>query len=146
MVKTSNTKFSAASVAKRSVVLSRTVEKNFALKAEISRLKHHVSVLSKRLHKTTREKEILESILYQFGEEEKGQPSGDVVAEEMEITDATEEVADNREEVRPACEEVAKDKSVAEMDDVAEPGMEVACGYNRYAWDLEPYDQKETRP
>ena len=72
MVKTSNTKFSAASVAKESVVLSRTVEKNFALEAEISRVRHHVSVLSKRLHRTTREKEILKSILHQFGEKAKG--------------------------------------------------------------------------
>ena len=152
MVKTSNTKFSAASVAKGSVVLSRTVEKNFALEAEVSRLRHHISVLSKRLHKTTREKEILESILHQFGKKPKGEPSGDVVAEEVEITDATEEVADNREEVRPACEEVAEDKSVARMDNgadedepqVAEPGMEVASGYNRYAQDIELYDQKES--
>ena len=64
MVKTNNTKFSAASVAKGSVVLSRTVEKNFALEAEVSRLRHHISILSQRLHTTTREKEILESILH----------------------------------------------------------------------------------
>ena len=44
MVKTNNTKFSAASVAKGSVVLSKAIEKNFALEAEISRLRHHVSV------------------------------------------------------------------------------------------------------
>ena len=152
MVKTNNTKFSAASIAKGSVVLSRTVEKNFALEAEVSRLRHHVSILSKRLHTTTREKEILESILRQFGEKAKGEPSGDVVAEEVEITDTTEEVADDQEEVRPTCEEVAEEKSVAEMDDeanedepqVAVPGMEVACGYNRYAQDLVPYDQKES--
>ena len=152
MVKTNNTKFSAASVAKGSVVLSRTVEKNFALEAEISRLRHHVSILSKRLHTTTREKEILESILRQFGEKAKGEPSGDVVAEEVEITDATEEVADNREEVRPACEEVAEDDGVAKTDNeadevepqVAEPGMEVASDVNRYAMDLVPYDQKES--
>ena len=152
MIKTSNTKFSAASVAKGSVVLSRTVEKNFALEAEISRLRHHVSILSKRLHTTTREKEILESILRQFGEKAKGEPLGDVVAEEVEITDATEEVADDREEVRPACEEVAEEKSVAKVDDkadedepqVAVPGMEVACGYNRYAQDLVPYDREES--
>ena len=49
MVKTSATKFSAASVAKGSVVLSKVIEKNFALEAEVSRLRHHVSVLSKRL-------------------------------------------------------------------------------------------------
>ena len=152
MVKTNDTGFSAASVAKGSVVLSRTIEKNFGLEAEVSRLRHHVSVLSKRLHTTTRGKEILESILRQFGEKAKGEPSGDVVAEEVEITDATEEVADDREEVRPTCEEVAGEKSVAEMDDeanenepqVAVPGMEVACGYNKYAQDLVPYDQKES--
>ena len=74
------------------------------------------------------------------------------MAEEVEIMDATEKVADNQEEVRLACEEVAEEKSVAEMDDeadenrpqVAVPGMEVACGYNRYAQDLVPYDQKES--
>ena len=152
MVKTSNTKFSAASVAKGSVILSQTVEKNFALEVEVSRLRHHVSILSKKLHKTRRENEILESIIHQFGEKARGEPSRYVVAEEMEITDATEEVADNRENVRPACEEVAEEKSVAEMDDeadedepqVAVPGMEVARGYNRYAQDLVPYDQKES--
>ena len=58
MVKTNNTKFSATSVAKGSVVLPKAIEKNFALEAEVSRLRHHVSVLSKRLHTTTREKEI----------------------------------------------------------------------------------------
>ena len=68
MVKTNNTKFSTASVAKGSLVLSKTIEKTFALEKEVSRLRHHVSVLSKRLHTTTREKEILESILRQFGE------------------------------------------------------------------------------
>ena len=139
MVKTSNTKFSAASVAKGSVVLSKVIEKTFALKAEVSRLRHHVSVLSKRLHTTTQEKEILESILRHFREENKREPSGDEMAEEVEITDATEEMADDREKVRPACEEVAEDMSVAKVDDeadevepqVAEPVMEVACGYNR---------------
>ena len=152
MVKTNNTKFSAASVAKGSVVLSRTVEKNFALEAEVSRLRHHISILSKRLHKTTREKEILESILHQFGEKARGKSSGDEVAEEVGIKDATEEVADNREEVRPACEKVAEEEGVAMMDDeadevepqVAEPRMEVASDVNRYAMDLVPYDQKES--
>jgi len=47
MVKTGTIKLSAASVAKVSVVLSKAVEKNFALEAEISRLRHHISVLSK---------------------------------------------------------------------------------------------------
>ena len=152
MVKTNNTKFSTASVAKGSLVLSRTVEKNFALEAENSRLQHHVSVLTKRLHTTTCAKEILESILHQFREKEKRKSSGDEVAEEVEKTDPTDKVAENWEEVRPAYEEVAEDMSVAKEDDeadgdephVAVPGMEVACGYNRYVQDLEPYDQKES--
>ena len=152
MVKTHTIKFSAASVARGSVVLSKSMEKNFALEAEVSRLRHHVSVLSKRLHAVTREKEIIMSIISTIRDQEEREPSGDVVAEEVEIREATEEVAEIREEIRPTCEEVAKGKSVAEVDDeadedeshVAEPGMEVAEGYNRYAQDLEIYDQKDS--
>jgi len=159
MVKANNTKFSAASVAKGSVVLSRAVEKNFALEAEISRLRHHVSVLSKRLHVVTLERRIFEDIVNQTqcqncpGERE---PSGDVVAEEVEKMDATEEVADDRREVRPACEEVAEE--VAEYQpqtfwvvgrgmvepQVAEPVMEVDERYKRFALDLVPHDQEES--
>ena len=62
MVKTNNTKFSAASVAKGSVVLSKAVEKSFAIEAEISRLRHHFSVVSKRLHLATVERRILEHV------------------------------------------------------------------------------------
>ena len=73
------------------------------------------------------------------------------MAEEVEIKDATKEVAENQEEVRPTCEEVAEEKRVVEMDDeadkdephVAELGMEVASGYNRYAQDMVSYEQKE---
>ena len=50
MAKRSGSSFSAASVAQTGVVLSKSVEKVFALKAEVSRLRHHVSVLSRRLH------------------------------------------------------------------------------------------------
>jgi len=161
MVKTSNTKFSAASVAKGSVVLSRAVEKNFALEAEISRLRHHVSVLSKRLHSATVERRIIEDIARHKqcpNCSEKGEPSGDVVAEEVEKMDPTEEVADNREDVRPACEEVAEEmmedephQTVAVIigldkvePQVAEPGMEVDRRYNRFALDLVPHDQEES--
>jgi len=95
MVKTNKTKFSAASVAKGSVVLSPAVEKNFALEAEVSRLRHHVSVRSKRLHVVTLERIIFEDIVNQrqcpnCSREEE--PSGDVVAEQVEKIDATEEV------------------------------------------------------
>jgi len=161
MVKTNNTKFSTTSVAKGSVVLSRAVEKNFALEAEISRLRHHVSALSKRLHVVTLERRIFEDIVNQRqcpncpGE---GEPSGDVVAEGVEKMDATEEVADDRREVRPACEEVAEEfmedepqqvvavfRGLGKVEpQVAEPVMEVDERYNRFALDLVPHDQEES--
>ena len=117
MVKTKNTKFSSASVAKWSVVLSRTVDKNFALEAEVSRLRHHESILWKRLHRTTREKEIVKSIIRQIGGRARKEPLRDVVAEGVEITDATEEVADKREEVKSAGEEVAEDEGMCHESD-----------------------------
>ena len=60
MVKHTSVKFSAASVAKGSVVVSKAVEKNFTLESEISRVRHHVSVLSRRLHTATLERNYLE--------------------------------------------------------------------------------------
>ena len=94
-------------------MLSKAVEKNFALAAEISGLQHHVSVVSKRLHSVTVERRIIEHIV-RHGQcpncSEKEELSGDVVAEGVEEIAATEEVADSREEVRPACEEVAKEE------------------------------------
>src|SRR5207237_185869 len=45
----------AASSLRSSAVLSRAVEKNFALEAEVSRLRHHVSILSQRLHRNEKE-------------------------------------------------------------------------------------------
>ena len=50
---------SAASVTRSSVVLSWSVEKTFALEAEVSRLRHQVSVLSRRLHQSALESESL---------------------------------------------------------------------------------------
>src|SRR5207237_4597534 len=46
---------SAASSLRSSVVLSRAVVKNFAHEAEVSRLRHHVSILSRRLHCAAKE-------------------------------------------------------------------------------------------
>lgn len=77
MVKRGSFTFSAASVAKGSMVLSRTVEKNFALEAEISRLRHHVSVLSRRLHLADKELARLRSADKQPS---PGDVSGDDVA------------------------------------------------------------------
>jgi len=67
-------------------------------------------------------------------------------------------VADDREEVRPACEEVAEElmenkphQTVAVFigagrvePQVAEPGMELDKRYNRFALDLGPRDQEES--
>ena len=89
MVKQSSVKFSAATVAKGSVVVSKAVEKNFALESEISRLQHHVSVLSKRLHTVTLERNYFESLSLELQArevtEEESESSGDVVAEEVEV-------------------------------------------------------------
>ena len=72
----------------------------------------------------------------------------------MELPDATEEVADNRMEVGPACEEVADGRGVVTpaggpavvvdvtQPQVAERGMEVADGHNRYRLDLVRFEQK----
>jgi len=59
MVKRGSSNFSATSVGKGSVVLSRVIEKNFALEAEVSQLQHHVSILSRRLHFVTIERDRL---------------------------------------------------------------------------------------
>ena len=59
MVKRGSNTPSAASVMRSSVALSRSVEKTFAHKAEVSRLRHHVSVLSRRLHQSALESESL---------------------------------------------------------------------------------------
>ena len=71
------------------MVLSKAVEKNFALESEISRLQHHVSVLSKRLHTVMLERNYFESLSLELQAREvtgEGrEPSGDVVAEEVEV-------------------------------------------------------------
>src|SRR5437899_10405693 len=46
---------SAASSLRSSAVLSRAVEKDVALEAEVSCLRHHVSILSRRLHRNEKE-------------------------------------------------------------------------------------------
>ena len=59
MVKRDSSTFSAAAVARSGLALARTVEKTLALEAEVSRLRHHISVLSRRLHSSTLESESL---------------------------------------------------------------------------------------
>ena len=59
MVKRGFSTFSAAAVTRLGLALGRTVEKTLALEAEVSRLRHHISVLSRRLHLSTLESESL---------------------------------------------------------------------------------------
>jgi len=161
MVKRNNTNYSAGSVAKGSVVLSKAIEKSFAIEAQTSRLRHHVWVLSERLQLVTLKRRILEDLV-RHGQcpncSEKGEPLGDVVAEEGEEMYATKVVTDSWEEVRPAYEEVAE--KVGEDDlqgvmawfvgkgrvepQVVEPVVEVDGRYNRFALDLVPDDQEES--
>jgi len=59
MVKRGSSTFSAAAVARSGLALGRTVEKALALEAEVSRLRHHIPVLSRRLHLSALESESL---------------------------------------------------------------------------------------
>jgi len=143
MVRRGSSSFSASSVAKGSIVLSKAIEKQFALEAEVSRLRHHVSVLSRRLHSTTLEKQVLEDIVASTmsGEE---QPLDD---EEVADDEAAPSVAG--EELECATESVAGEGGVSATDDVAGeeeddrmPVMAEDC--NRFAIDL--VEMEETQP
>jgi len=59
MVKRGSSTFFAAAVARSGLALGRTVQKTLALEAEVSRLRHHISVLSRPLHLSTLESESL---------------------------------------------------------------------------------------
>ena len=59
MVKRGSSTFSAAAVARSGLAHGRTVEKTLALEAEVSHLRHHISVLSCRLHLSALESESL---------------------------------------------------------------------------------------
>ena len=95
-------------------MLSKSIEKNFALESEISRLRHYVSVLSKRLHTVTLERKYFESLSLELQAREVtegvSEPSGDGVAEE-------DEVAVFRREVAPTVAEAVS--GVAVVPDVA---------------------------
>jgi len=156
MVKRGSSTFSAASVAKGLVVLSRAVEKNFALEAEISRLRHHVLVLSRRLHLVTLERDGLQDMVVptiEFDEEWGRAPLGGEevaeaeveseaalsVAEEMEEDEAAPSVAgEEEEEAELAVADEAggwEENTVGEMEDV-ECVPEMAEDYNRFREDL----------
>ena len=97
MVKQSSSSFSAASVARTGVTLSKAVEKSLALEAEVSRLRHHVSVLSKRLHSVTSERNDFEWLFLELTARTvattTGGPSGDEGVEEVEVAGVRVDVA-----------------------------------------------------
>ena len=167
MVKRGSSSFSASSVAKGSIVLSKAIEKQFALEAEISRLRHHVSVLSKRLHSVTLEKQVLENIVESTMSGEKEPLSEEEVADEEaapgvageELESATGVVAGEElvsatgdvacEELVDATESVAGEEMMSATDDVAgeeedDKVPEMAEDYNRFAMDL--VEEKEPEP
>ena len=59
MVKRGSSTFSAAAVGRSGLALGQTVENTLALEAEVSHLRHHISVLSHRLHLSALESESL---------------------------------------------------------------------------------------
>ena len=59
IIKRGSCTFSAAAVARSGLALGQTLEKTLALEAEVSRLGHHVSILSRRLHLSSLESESL---------------------------------------------------------------------------------------
>jgi len=61
MVKRGSTTFSATKVAKAGLVASAVLQKIMDLEKEVSRLRHHVSVLSKRNHVLQKEVDISKS-------------------------------------------------------------------------------------
>jgi len=94
MVKRGSSTFSATMVARSGLALGRTVEKALALKAEVSRLRHHISVLSRRLHlwaleseSVRRELDALRSVapLSREGDGAEAFPLGEEVADEVAV-------------------------------------------------------------
>jgi len=121
MVKQGSSTFSATSVAKGSVVLSRAIEKNFALEAEISRLRHHVSVLSRWLHLVTVERDGLQDMVVgtmEFEEEWGRTPLGGDEVARMEL--------DGEAEPSVAGEEEEESHDVAMEEEVKEAAPSVA--------------------
>jgi len=102
MVKRGSSTFSAAAVMRSGLALGRTVEKTLALEAEVSRLRNHISVLSRRLHLSALESESLRRELDAL----------------RSVTPLSRE-GDGAEASSPLCEEVADEVAVLAL--VAEP-------------------------
>jgi len=114
--------FTASCVAKGSIVLSKAIEKEFALEADISQLRHHISVLSKRLHSVTVEKQILADIVDSTMSGEKQALDEEEVAEKEDAPSLAGEELEEATEVVAVKEEVRATESVAgeDMVDVTE--------------------------
>jgi len=171
MVKRGSSTFSAASVAKGSVILSRAIEKNFALEAEVSRLRHHVSVLSRRLHSVTMERDGLRDMVIPAMEIEEwgGEPQGSEEVADVDSDDGAApvvagmsdddgereatSVADKgvRDATSVAEEEVREATAVADVGEreatlVADEDVPVvARGFHRFTMDLRDDDEWERR-
>ena len=110
MVKRSSSAFSAAAVARSGLALGRTVEKTLALEAEVSRLRHHISVLSRRLHFSSLESESRRRELDALRSVAPLSREGDGA----EASPLREEVADEVAVLAPVADEVAVLAPVAE--------------------------------
>jgi len=128
MVKRGSSTFSAASVAKGSVVLSCTNEKNIALKAEVSRLRHHILVLSRRLYFVTLERDGLQDMVVptmefeEFEMWECSPPAEEEVAGEEARDEAAPSVAESK-CTSVAMVERSEDEASKEVEDVAIPSV-----------------------
>jgi len=171
MVKRGSSTFSAASVAKGSVILSRAIEKNFALEAEVSRLRHHVSVLSRRLHSITMERDGLRDMVIptmeveEWGEEPQGSEevadddsddrAAPVVAgmsdddggreatsvADVDIRDATSVVEEVIREATPVADVGGREATLVADEDVPV----VARGFQRFTMDRMDDEEWERR-
>jgi len=94
MVKRGTTTFSATKVAKAGLVASAALQKIMDLEKEVSKLRHHVSVLSKRNHLLQKEaekgkKEVEEAISEVASPEKVEEPEPRMVAEPLESMSGT---------------------------------------------------------
>jgi len=85
MAKRGSTSFSATKVAKSGLITVKALERVLELEKEVSRLRHHVSVLSKRNHKLELQLgEVLEERVREERKEEVAVPERGVADEEEE--------------------------------------------------------------
>ena len=103
--------------------MSRAIEKNIALEAEVSRLRHHISVLSRRLHLATLERDGLKDMVVstmEFDEECGRAPlGGEEVAEAESGSEAAPSVAEMSVESHGVAGEGGEDEAELAVADEA---------------------------